>query len=163
MNRLSIMLVILLPTLVAGQVEVVVGHREIVKDDKGSVAPGVLDTPFGVAFAADESMYIVEYTGGRIHKMSPDGKLEHVAGKHRTPARRHACRDAINQRHQLCPQQVRDDQVEGHVRDRIERADEHVKPPLNAVGPRVLASRFGCKWVEVECNRTSSAETQCGQ
>ena len=43
------------------------------------VADG-LNTPFGVAFDADDNMYVVEYKGNRVLKAAPGGKLEPFAG-----------------------------------------------------------------------------------
>ena len=43
------------------------------------VAEG-LNTPFGVAFDANDNLYVVEYKGNRILKAAPDGPLEPFAG-----------------------------------------------------------------------------------
>lgn len=40
----------------------------------GKSAPG-LDLPYDLAFAPDGSLYIIEYGGGRLTRVSPDGKL----------------------------------------------------------------------------------------
>ncbi|TWT63640.1 hypothetical protein [Rubinisphaera italica] len=40
-----------------------------------------LNNPFGVTFDSDENLYIIEYEGGRIFKMSPGAKPELFAGK----------------------------------------------------------------------------------
>ena len=36
--------------------------------NKKSLAPGKLDSPFGIAFDSDNTMYIVELSGGRVHR-----------------------------------------------------------------------------------------------
>jgi hypothetical protein len=77
-------LFLLLPLLAyTADIEIVLGPAKLLKDTKGNVTPGVLDTPFGVCFDKDDNMFIVEYLGGRIHKYTPDGKLSHIAGKHK--------------------------------------------------------------------------------
>ena len=69
----------------AAEVEIILGPDNPVRDGQGRVPAGVLDTPFSVGFDQEDNMYIVEYSGGRIHKWSAGGKLEHIGGKHRTP------------------------------------------------------------------------------
>lgn len=39
-----------------------------------------LDTPFGIAFASDDSAYLVEISGGRVLKIDPAGVLTRIAG-----------------------------------------------------------------------------------
>lgn len=43
-------------------------------------SPGKLDTPFGVDFDAAGNMFIVELTGGRVHKLTADGKFTTISG-----------------------------------------------------------------------------------
>lgn len=62
-------------------VEIVIGDTTPKQVGKGKFEPGKLNNPFAVDFDANENMYIVEYQGGRIHRMTPDGKLTHVAGR----------------------------------------------------------------------------------
>lgn len=40
-----------------------------------------LKNPFGITFDSKQTPYIVEYLGGRIFRLGPDGKLEYYAGK----------------------------------------------------------------------------------
>lgn len=42
--------------------------------------PGELASPFGVDFDKHGNMYIVELSGGRVHKYTPSGKLTTIAG-----------------------------------------------------------------------------------
>ncbi len=46
----------------------------------GKPTPGSLNIPFGVDFDAAGNMYIVELTGGRVHKYDAAGKLTQIAG-----------------------------------------------------------------------------------
>jgi hypothetical protein len=39
-----------------------------------------LDGPFGIAFASDDSAYVVEISGGRVLKIDPQGVLTRIAG-----------------------------------------------------------------------------------
>ncbi len=45
-----------------------------------SPKPGVLDSPFGVDFDRRGNMYIVELSGGRVHKLDTQGKLTTISG-----------------------------------------------------------------------------------
>lgn len=45
--------------------------------------PGRLNSPFGVDFDEAGNMYIVELSGGRVHKLDTTGKLSTIAGKSR--------------------------------------------------------------------------------
>jgi hypothetical protein len=42
--------------------------------------PGQLSSPFGVDFDAQGNMYIVELSGGRVHKLDTAGKFTTIAG-----------------------------------------------------------------------------------
>ena len=56
---------------------IVIGESlEKVKDPK----PGKLDSPFGVDFDAAGNMYIVELSGGRVHKLDTAGGFTTIAG-----------------------------------------------------------------------------------
>ena len=48
--------------------------------NKKSLAPGKLDSPFGIAFDSDNTMYIVELSGGRVHRRDTQGTLTTIAG-----------------------------------------------------------------------------------
>ncbi|MDP6558048.1 MAG: hypothetical protein QGG71_25500 [Pirellulaceae bacterium] len=48
--------------------------------DTKNPKPGKLDSPFGVDFDAAGNMYIVELSGGRIHKLDTTGKFTTIAG-----------------------------------------------------------------------------------
>jgi sugar lactone lactonase YvrE len=52
---------------------------ESLTDNKNPQA-GRLDSPFGVDFDAAGNMYIVELSGGRVHKLDATGKLQTIAG-----------------------------------------------------------------------------------
>ena len=64
----------------AADVEVVVGG--LLESEGGTWKPSEspLNAPFGVAFDSTESMWIVELEGGRVHRLSADGKLSHAGG-----------------------------------------------------------------------------------
>ena len=47
---------------------------------KNPLAPGKLSSPFGVAFDAKNNMYIVELSGGRVHRRDSTGTLSIIAG-----------------------------------------------------------------------------------
>lgn len=49
-------------------------------ESRNKVEPGKLDTPFGVAFDSQNNMYIVELSGGRIHRVDTEGELSTIAG-----------------------------------------------------------------------------------
>lgn len=64
-------------------VEVVVGPTE--PAPPADLPPGVLNAPFAVAFEPEGTedagaMWIVEYDGGRLMRLEPNGTLVHVAG-----------------------------------------------------------------------------------
>ncbi|MCP4857101.1 MAG: hypothetical protein GY903_21675 [Fuerstiella sp.] len=42
--------------------------------------PGQLDSPFGVDFDKQGNMYIVELSGGRVHKLDTEGRFTTIAG-----------------------------------------------------------------------------------
>ena len=48
--------------------------------DKVKVEPGRLDSPFGVDFDSAGNMYVVELGGGRVHKLTPEGKFTTLSG-----------------------------------------------------------------------------------
>lgn len=48
--------------------------------NKANLAPGKLDSPFGVAFDSKRNMYIAELEGGRVHLLDPAGMLSIIAG-----------------------------------------------------------------------------------
>ena len=48
--------------------------------DKSSPDPEILHSPFGLAFDSHDNMYIVELSGGRVHKRSQNGMLTRIAG-----------------------------------------------------------------------------------
>ena len=48
--------------------------------NKTAPEPGELDSPFGVAFDAKSNMYIVELSGGRVHRRDTQGVLTLIAG-----------------------------------------------------------------------------------
>lgn len=73
----------LVPRAMASDVETILGPKEPIRDENGQVEPGQLEFPFSVDFDAADRMYIVEYTGGRIHRLSPGGELAHIGGQHR--------------------------------------------------------------------------------
>lgn len=48
--------------------------------DDGAATAAQLDNPFGIARGPDGALYICEYTGQRIRKVTPDGVIHTVAG-----------------------------------------------------------------------------------
>jgi len=48
--------------------------------NKKPLAPGKLNSPFGIAFDSKNQMYIVELEGGRIHRRDPAGTMTLIAG-----------------------------------------------------------------------------------
>jgi len=81
--RWIIMAVIVLSSVrpcLAADVEVVVGGFLETEGGAWNPAESPLKAPFGVAFDAGESMWIVELEGGRVHRLSADGKLSHAGG-----------------------------------------------------------------------------------
>ncbi len=60
------------------QVEVLIGDPRPAPPAKPE--PGLLNTPFAVAFEPSGAMWIVEYDGGRLLRRETDGTLTHVAG-----------------------------------------------------------------------------------
>lgn len=50
------------------------------KNKKAQLEPGQLDSPFGVDFDHQQNMYIVELSGGRVHKLDADNNLSTIAG-----------------------------------------------------------------------------------
>jgi hypothetical protein len=78
---LLMMALLLCPVAVAdGKVEVVVGG--MLRDEGGAWSPdaGPLTSPFGVDFAPNGDMWIVELEGGRVHRMEANGNVRHVGG-----------------------------------------------------------------------------------
>jgi sugar lactone lactonase YvrE len=62
------------------QVHVVVGHLLPKEGGTQPASASPLRTPFGVDFDAAGNMWIVELTGGRVHRIDTGGKLTHVSG-----------------------------------------------------------------------------------
>lgn len=58
----------------------VVGALTEKEGGKTSSGAGPLKSPFGVDFDSRGNMIIVELGGGRVHRLSPDGKLAQIAG-----------------------------------------------------------------------------------
>lgn len=52
----------------------------VIGNPQATTTPGRLDSPFGVDFDADGNMYIVELSGGRVHKLDSAGQLKTIAG-----------------------------------------------------------------------------------
>ena len=50
------------------------------KSQKTQPEPDQLDSPFGVDFDSQQNMYIVELSGGRVHRMDAGGNLNTIAG-----------------------------------------------------------------------------------
>ncbi|HTN74346.1 MAG TPA: hypothetical protein VL096_03835, partial [Pirellulaceae bacterium] len=48
--------------------------------DGGPATAAQLDNPFGVTRGPDGNLWFCEYTGQRVRKITPDGKLQTVAG-----------------------------------------------------------------------------------
>ena len=48
--------------------------------NKTLIEAGELDSPFGVAFDSKNNMYIVELSGGRVHRLDSSGMLSIIAG-----------------------------------------------------------------------------------
>ena len=67
------------------QVEVLIGPKApaLKPDANGNLPASPLDEPFSVDFDDAGNMWVVEYKGGRIFRLSPDGTLKHVGGVHR--------------------------------------------------------------------------------
>ena len=82
--RTSVLLLIALlvcPVVaMAGEAEVVVGG--LLRAEGGTWSPdaGPLASPFGVDFAPNGDMWIVELEGGRVHRMELGGNVRHVGG-----------------------------------------------------------------------------------
>ncbi|MGW3561216.1 NHL domain-containing protein [Streptomyces sp. NPDC000963] len=49
--------------------------------DGGPATSARLNTPYGMALDADDNLYIAEYNGYRIRKITPDGTISTVVGK----------------------------------------------------------------------------------
>ncbi|HEY8504094.1 MAG TPA: hypothetical protein VIL46_05895 [Gemmataceae bacterium] len=64
-------------------VSVLVGG--LLKPEGGTFDPdrSPLDSPFGVGLDRAGNLYAVELGGGRVHELSPDGKLTTLAGRHK--------------------------------------------------------------------------------
>jgi sugar lactone lactonase YvrE len=82
-----VLLLALLATSIAvcAQVEVIIGPEApaLKADANGKLPASPLDEPFSVDFDEAGNIWVVEYKGGRIFRMSPDGKLDHLGGVHR--------------------------------------------------------------------------------
>jgi hypothetical protein len=83
--RLLIVALFATSTVLVAQVEVVIGPKApvIAANANGKLPASPLDEPFSVDFDDAGNMWVVEFKGGRIFRMSPDSKLEHVGGVHR--------------------------------------------------------------------------------
>ena len=64
----------------SAEVQFVVG--DLLKSEGGDWDPdsSPLSSPFGIDFAPDGTMLIVELYGGRVHQIDADGKLTHISG-----------------------------------------------------------------------------------
>ena len=60
---------------------VVIGARPAGGEKPGfKTAPGKLNTPFGVGLDAKGTMYIVELSGGRVHRLNTSGQFATISG-----------------------------------------------------------------------------------
>jgi sugar lactone lactonase YvrE len=64
-------------TIGATSLSIVVGDSQL---NEPSTTRGKLNSPFGIDFDAAGTMYIVELTGGRVHKMTAAGTFSTIAG-----------------------------------------------------------------------------------
>ncbi len=79
--RLLFSLLLLASTLTAAEISTVAGTG--VKGSAGDGGPATaaqIDNPFGVTRGPDGNLWFCEYTGQRVCKITPDGKLHVVAG-----------------------------------------------------------------------------------
>ena len=64
-----------------GKNVVLVGSEPKVESADWKCDPKELHSPFGIDFDADGNGWIVELEGARLHRLSADGTLQHIAGK----------------------------------------------------------------------------------
>lgn len=60
--------------------EIVIGSRLVSEGGKPDAPPSPLKSPFGIDFDSKGTAILVELGGGRVHKLTPDGKLVKIAG-----------------------------------------------------------------------------------
>lgn len=65
---------------IADEVQVVVGGRMLSEGGDWKPETSPLTAPFGVAFDRAQTMWIVELEGGRVHRLSADGRLQQAGG-----------------------------------------------------------------------------------
>jgi len=79
--RLLFSLLLLASTLTAAEIRTIAGTG--VKGSAGDGGPATaaqIDNPFGITRGPDGNLWFCEYTGQRVCKITPDGKLHVVAG-----------------------------------------------------------------------------------
>lgn len=94
-----------------------------------------LNTPFGVGFDGAENMYLVEFLGGYVNKMTPDQRLVRIAGDGTNDFRgdgQHASKSALNGAHMILVNRAGDVFVADTHNHRIRKID-HVTGVIDTI------------------------------